>query len=393
MKDLLAHWQHHHHSPILLSTESGVAVKFRRPECTFGATRNELPVTQPLAWCLLGRKAGDNAQVRALAAELNYPTLDKHIAAQPWELLVHLGSGASLAGIDVAGSSDLTPPWPDLVITAGRRNEPVAHWIRRQSAGHARLVHIGRPWAPLDSFDLIVTTPQYALPQQHNILHNELPLHRLLPTDLQQAAREFAPMWQELPRPWIAALVGGDSGRFVFTPAKAGRLGRQCEALAREHAGSLLITNSPRTPEGATDVLLEQISAPYYCYRFEEGGRNPYQGLLALADMFVVTGESMSMLAEASSTHRPLLIFDMGDGDANWWRLRHNYRYKPLSHRFAMRFGPRRMRRDVARIQQSLIDSGRAAWLGEPPPAPAPVEGTTELATTAARVRQLLSGD
>jgi len=347
-------------------------------------------VTQPLVWCLLGRKAGDNTQVRALAEELGYPRQEKQIVARPWELLVHLASRPSLAGIDVTRSSALAPPWPELVITAGRRNEPVAHWIQRQSAGHSRLVHIGRPWAPLDSFDLIVTTPQYSLPRQHNILHNQLPLHRLLRADLQQAGQAFAPLWQELPRPWIAVLVGGDSGRFVFTPAKARQLGLQCDRLAREHAGSLLISTSPRTPQGATDTLLEQISVPHDCYRFGTGGNNPYAGLLALADVFVVTGESMSMLAEAASTNKPLLIFDMGDGDAIWWRLRHNYRYKPLSHRFAMRFGPRRMRRDVARIQQSLIDSQRANWLGENTPAPPPVAKDTELANTAARVRQLL---
>lgn len=347
-------------------------------------------MTYPIVWCLLGRKAGDNAQVRALAAELGYPTQEKHIVARPWELLVHMGSRASLAGINTASSGALMPPWPDLVIAAGRRNEPVAHWIQRQSAGHSRLVHIGRPWAPLDSFDLIVTTPQYFLPRRHNILHNQLPLHRLLPKELQQAGQAFAPLWRDLPRPWFAVLVGGDSGRFVFTPAKARELGLQCDRLAREKGGALLISNSPRTPQGATDALLEQISVPHYCYRFGEGGNNPYAGLLALADTFVVTGESMSMLAEASSTNKPLLIFDMGDGDAIWWRLPHNYRYKPLSYRLAMRFGPSRMHRDIARIQQSLIDSQRANWLGENAPAPPPVAKDMELADTAARVRQLL---
>jgi hypothetical protein len=343
-----------------------------------------------LVWCLLGRKAGDNTQVCALAAELGYPWQEKHIVARPWELLVHLGPRASLAGISATRSSTLVPPWPDLVISAGRRNEPVAHWIQRQSAGHSRLVHIGRPWAPLDGFDLIVTTPQYFLPRRHNILHNQLPLHRLLSAELQQAGQAFAPLWQNLPRPWIAVLVGGDSGRFVFTPAKARRLGHLCDRLAREHGGSLLISNSPRTPAGTTDALLEQISVPHYCYRFGMGENNPYTGLLALADEFVVTGESMSMLAEASSTNRPLHIFDMGDGGTNWWRLRHNYRYKPLSHRFAMRFGPRRMRRDVARIQQSLIESQRANWLGANTPAAPPAAKDSELANTAARVRQLL---
>ena len=94
-----------------------------------------------------------------------------------WELLVHAGARPTLAGINRSRSSALEPPWPDIVITAGRRNEPVARWIRQQSGARSRLVHVGRPWAPLENWDLIITTPQYFLPAAPNILHNRLPLH------------------------------------------------------------------------------------------------------------------------------------------------------------------------------------------------------------------------
>ncbi len=120
-------------------------------------------------WCLLGKKAGDNTQVRALAEELGWGYEEKHIAARPWELLCHLGGGVTLAGIDRSRSSALAAPWPDIVLSAGRRNEPVARWIQRQSGGRTRLVHIGRPWAPLSAWDLVITTPQYFLPEQANI--------------------------------------------------------------------------------------------------------------------------------------------------------------------------------------------------------------------------------
>ena len=111
-------------------------------------------MAEPLTWLLLGRKAGDNTQVRALAASLGWPCEEKQVLAQPWELLTHLSLGASLAGIDRQASSDFAAPWPDLVISAGRRNEPVARWIRQQSGGRTRLVHIGRPWAHPDQYDL-----------------------------------------------------------------------------------------------------------------------------------------------------------------------------------------------------------------------------------------------
>jgi hypothetical protein len=280
-------------------------------------------------------------------------------------LLTHLLPAASLAGIDRTASSPLQAPWPDLVISAGRRNEQVARWIRQQSGGRARLVHIGRPWAPLEAWDLVVTTPQYFLPQQANILHNSLPLHRMSRDQLAGAAEQLRPRLAGLPRPWIAVLVGGDSGRFVLTPEKGARLGEQASQLALACGGSLLVTDSPRTPAAAGDALQAALAAPNVCHRWGKGGDNPYRGLLALADAFVVTGESMSMLGEAAAMGRPLLIFDVGDGDTRWWRLPHNYRYKPLSYHLAMRFGPARMRRDIGNIQLALVQSERAAWLAQ----------------------------
>ena len=314
-------------------------------------------------WCLLGQKAGDNTQVRALAEELGWGYEEKHIAARPWELLSHLGGGITLAGINRSGSTALQAPWPDVVISAGRRNEPVARWIQRQSLGSTRLVHIGRPWAPLSNWDLVVTTPQYFLPEQDNIVHNSLPLHRMSTDDRSRAGEYLHTQLAGLPRPWVAVLLGGDSGRFVLTVNKARRLGALAGELAAAAGGSLLVTDSPRTPRGAGDALQAQLEAPHFCYRWGSGMVNPYRGLLALADAFVVTGESMSMLGEAADTGRPLYIFDVGDSAGHWWMQPHSYRYKPLSHRLAMRVAPLRMRREVGNIQNVLVENGRAQWL------------------------------
>lgn len=328
-----------------------------------GQRREGLGEQQCRVWCLLGRKAGDNTQVRALAQALGRGFEEKWISARSWELLVHARARPTLAGINRSRSSALEPPWPDIVITAGRRNEPVARWIRQQSGARSRLVHVGRPWAPLENWDLIITTPQYFLPAAPNILHNRLPLH----SPLNAAEVPSLELWRErfaaLPRPWIAVLIGGDSGRFVLTREKGLRLGALANQLAQAAGGALLVSDSPRTPRAAWQGFTECLTMPNYLYRCAEGGDNPYRAILALADAFIVTGESMSMLAEAADTGRPLYIFDPGDGAAPWWRRAHNYRYKPLSYRFAMRFGPARMRRDVGRIQTALMEAGEASWL------------------------------
>lgn len=352
------------------------------------------PEGQRLVWCLLGKKGGDNTQVLALCKALGWGCEHKSVIAQPWELLVHMGIGPTLAGIDRIRSSLLQPPWPDLVISAGRRNESVARWIRQQAEvdnpeRHTRLVHVGRPWSALDQWDLLVTTPQYFLPSRDNVHLNELPLHDLQRESLLGDGEDLLQRIGDLPRPYTVLLVGGDSGRFVFTADKGRRLGEAVNQLVQKSGGSLLVSNSPRTPDATFDALLHAVDVPRYSYRWRANASdNPYRGLLALGNAFVVTGESMSMLAEAGAMGQPLYIFDMGDGDKPWWRLAHNYRYKPLSHHLAMAIASPRMRREVGRIQQALVDGGHAAWLGDPD-APSVALSSRELAETALRVKAL----
>jgi len=345
----------------------------------------------PRIWVLTGHKAGDNTQVKALAEALGWPAEIKRLYYRSWELLTNRLAGETLAGIDRPASSPLRAPWPDLVITAGRRNEPVARWIKRQ-APQVRLVHVGRPWSPLPVFDLIVTTPQYFLPAVPNVLHNRLPLHGLTRSRLDAAAAVWRPRLAHLPRPWTAVMVGGDSGPFVFTPDKAARLGRLAEELAKSDQGALLVTGSARTPKPALAAFEAQITVPANIHKWDSNQTdNPYLAYLALADRLVVTGESMSMLAESCYTGKPLFIFDPGDS-GSWWRYLHNYRFKPLSHHFAMCCAPRRMRRDVGNIQRQLVADGKAVWLGQTflPRVQAPEPD--DLDNAVARVQALFAG-
>ncbi|MGB5405586.1 MAG: mitochondrial fission ELM1 family protein [Thiogranum sp.] len=345
--------------------------------------------SRPLTWVLTGYKAGDNAQVLALADALGWRYDVKRFNYRKTELLTNRLLAVTLAGIDKTYSSALSPPWPDLIITAGRRNEPVARWIRKQAGGRTRLVHVGRPWAPLDVFDLIITTPQYFLPDRQNVLKNYLPLHGVMSGRLNEAADAWRQRLAHLPRPCTAVLIGGDSGPFVFTGEKGQRLGQLVNSMALHGGGSLLVTDSARTPGCAFEAFQRELSVPAYIHHWTEAGdANPYLAYLALADQLVVTGESMSMLTEASFTCKPLYIFDPGD-TRPWWRHGYNFRYKPLSHRLAMLLAARRMHRDVGNIQRQLVASGRAVWLGHTFPAGKRAAPPDDAQLAAMRVRAL----
>ena len=342
-------------------------------------------------WVLCGPKAGDNAQMLALAAAVGEHEV-RRLQFRATELVTNLLLRVTLAGVDRARSDALAPPWPDLVITAGRRNEPVARWLRRASGGRTRLVHVGRPWTSPSQFDLVVTTPQYFVPEAANVLTLPLPLHGITPARLDAAAQAWAPRLAHLPRPWTAVLVGGDSGPYRLTPARSARLGRAlCAAFPN---GSLLVTTSNRTPAASVDALRTEIAGlPRHLFDWHRHDRadNPYLGYLALADRFVVTAESASMLAEASSQGRPLWMFDLAGPPAEPFG---GLRWKPFTFALAQHLAPRRLRRDVGRLHAHLLGSGTAAWLGSP--APVGECRGAELAAdaltlAAARVRELLS--
>ena len=355
-------------------------------------------------WLLLGARAGDRAQVEALGAavarELGWSCETKRIVANGLFRIPNLLLDSTLLSVDRDASSSLTAPWPDLVIAAGRRTVPAARWIRRQSGGRTRLVHVGRPWAPLGWFDLVATTAQYGLPERPNVLRNTLPLSPLDPTRLAEAAARWEPRFAALPRPWIGILVGGEARPYRLDPGAAARLAAAANRIAGGAGGSLLVATSPRTPAAAAATLEGALAAPHLFHRWQAGADNPYPAILALADRFLVSGDSASMLAEAcaagAARGAPVRIFELPERPD--WRLRLATALRRLAgqggklsaaYRLLVALGLLTSTRDMKAFHAALIARGLALPLDGAetrPRADAARLAADELAGTVARV-------
>ncbi|WP_022727064.1 mitochondrial fission ELM1 family protein [Fodinicurvata sediminis] len=348
----------------------------------------------PSVWLMMGHRAGDNSQVLALAEALGWPYEIRRFVYKSYELLVNLTHGPTLSGTIPSRSSQLEPPWPDLVISAGRRNEPICRWIQEQAKAekYVRLIHIGRPWANFERFDLIITTPQYRLPQHPHILQNKTPLHRVSQTRLDGDAEAWKGKLQDTPPPYIAVIVGGNSGPYSYDREAAQRLGKQASKLARQYGASLLVTTSARTRPDTIQVLKDAIDVPCHFYQWRPDAEdNPYFAFLGLASRIIVTADSVSMMTEACATGKPVYLFDLGQGwramrrqlpgkpkflDKYLKKPRDGFDFRAFVYLSGMHLGPNRITRDIRIIHDYLISSGRAAWLGEGHPleAPPPLE-------------------
>ena len=337
----------------------------------------------PTVWVLKCHRFGDHAQSLGLAQALGWPFVVKEMEFHWYEIFFALPGCITLLGLDRRKSSPLTPPWPDLVIMAGRRNETPAKWIRQQSGGKTRVVVVGRYWTPPAELDLNITTHQFRLPAHPNVLHNEFPMHLTTKERLAEAAKLWAPRLGGLPGPYVTLLVGGSSGPYIFSRETARRLGREASALARSLGASLLVTTSARTGRRAMKALEEAIDVPCHFYHWRPGDAdNPYFGFLGLADAVIVTADSMSMIAEACVTERPVHMFEFGGGPAamhgprsadprrhQWWRWSQLKDQGVLGLPYAWWIGrpPRRLNRsrDIRLVLDRFIASGRAQWLSE----------------------------
>ncbi len=273
-----------------------------------GPARGAAP---PSVWVLLGKGVGGNRQMHCLAEALGWPYEPKQLVHNRLERCPNWVLGASISNLDRRRSAVLLPPWPDLVIAASKRSAPVARWIKRQSGGRTRLIHLMHAQAPLAHFDLVITMPQHRLPPRPNVFHAAGPLIRLDAERLAAARESWAPRFRDLPRPHTALLVGGNSSSYLLDETTAARLGREASALARAEGGSLLVSTSARTPPDAAAALTGALDGRHWVYRFRpQDADNPYLGYLALADRFIVTVDSASLLGEACATGKPVMLFE-----------------------------------------------------------------------------------
>jgi mitochondrial fission protein ELM1 len=264
---------------------------------------------------LQGKAAGDNAQVLALGEVL--------AAGSGWRVAIKTVSpelrraGKRLwprrPSLDAFAASGMTPPWPDVVIGCGRTPCIVAQWLKELSGDRAVHVQLGRLGVRPKAIDLVLETAQYGVTPTANMLSLTLPIVRRDPAREAAAVEAWEKQLTELPRPWLGVLVGGPASPIPFDAADGSRLLRRLTELKRMLGGSLLIAYGPRTPNPVREILELGLSGDpeHRVFGWPPPQPNPYPALLALADRFLVTCDSASMIADACVTGKPVEVFGL----------------------------------------------------------------------------------
>ncbi len=248
------------------------------------------------SWILSEGLAGLQAQALGLAEAAGL-TPAMHVL-KPEGIWKHIPARFWPRPLSVAA---VTPPFPDLTIACGGKAAVVAAAMR---GGSRRIVQVQNPRIAINRFDVIVANRHDELTGP-NVIVTRTALHRVTTARLTQEAEIWRDRLAGLKRPLVAVLLGGNNGRYTLDTTVGGRLAADLAAMAQRDGVGIAVTPSRRTDPVVTELMRDAL-APVGGWVWDFTGDNPYFGMRALADMIVVTQDSVSMISEAAATSVPV---------------------------------------------------------------------------------------
>jgi mitochondrial fission protein ELM1 len=260
------------------------------------------------AWIVTSGEAGHRTQARglalAVAGEAREFTVDLRA---PWRYLPGDKVPFALTGL-TSDSDRPTAPWPDLVVSSGRRAAAVALAIRRAGQGKTVAVHVPDPHIDPAAFDLVVCL-NHDPASGPNVLSLATAVHDLTPAKLDEAASVWRERLRAPGRSLIGVLLGGATHHRALSVIQWGRMFADLDALRRATGARLAITPSRRTSPEVRALLTTRFGDDPDTFLWDMTGDNPYRGILALSDRLVVTSDSVSMVSEALATQASVEVY------------------------------------------------------------------------------------
>jgi len=204
----------------------------------------------------------------------------------------------------------------DIIVSCGSSLSSVNRILKMENS--ARNVIVLDPGPLLrNKFDLVVI-PRHdvtrALLKRENVVVTDLAPNLIDPAELsalkEEIERKEDPEGKALR---IGLLIGGDNMHFTFEKPVVDSVVSAVRTACGKTGARLNVTTSRRTPDAAEDVIKSAFQDIPFCDMFVSG-KNDTDGrtvekIMAMSDVVIVSGESISMVSEAVSSGRQVVVF------------------------------------------------------------------------------------
>ncbi len=270
-------------------------------------------------WVLADNRPGNYSQAVGLAEELDCSHKIVNISYGGFAILPNLLLRSSAKGLskEAKKSLDQFDHFPKMIISAGRRTAPVALYLKKKSGNKIKIVQIMNPGVSHKKFDFIILPRHDRIKNSFtNVIRSIGALTKINKSVIEYEMKKFkGKLGLDAKKEKIVLLVGGSSKKTKFDAKSAQILAKRVVKIAKNMDCQLVVLNSRRTDAKINDILLEGFDKNKLDYKFFDYNKlkkdeNPYLALIGVADYFIATGDSVSMISEVCSTSKPVYIFD-----------------------------------------------------------------------------------
>ena len=256
----------------------------------------------PKIWVISDGTMGMLAQSLALVQAMEM-TMMCAFSAPIYRLFPQLGAMPLMPISPRRSDRKLGLPWPEIVITCGKRMAGAALAIKRLNGGKTKLVHIQDPRIDPSYFDVMVVPEHDDLAHQGHahVISSRGALNRLTHQQIKKQAGDVKRGLRKTAQPITAVMIGGHNRRYKASAVDFKRLAGELRQFAKQNNRFLYLVSSRRTPKAGTAAVREGLADwPHQIWGGD--GDNPYPGILGLADDVIVTSDSVNMTCEARFT-------------------------------------------------------------------------------------------
>jgi mitochondrial fission protein ELM1 len=267
-------------------------------------------------WGLTDTRVGSSKQTVSLSKSLDGNAVFKNVN---YTKLIALPNflRPKILGIDFMNSDNLSikniEEVPDIIIFAGRRLAGLALYLKKiffkRFKKEVKIISILNPNYSFKNFFCII------LPVHDGIKAKNVLTFRgaLCEIDFKAIEGEKT-LWDEklssFTSPFISLMVGGDTKHKTFDEKKLGTMVSNLSKKVKEIGGTLLVSSSRRTNEKCIDAIEKNLNCKNYFFKWHQDIKsNPYYSFLFKSSLVIITGESISMICEALTLKKSVLLY------------------------------------------------------------------------------------
>ena len=195
-----------------------------------------------------------------------------------------------------------------IIISCGRKSVVPSILLKKRFKKEIFNIHIQDPKVNLNNFDSIIC-PEHDNLYGQNVTKTKGAIHYLTKDEIKKNINYLQP--KENNKKIVTFILGGPNKYYSFSESQMSKMFAKVKNMFVSSKYRLIIIPSYRTPENILKLAFNYFNLDHLVIKKRD--KKAYLSSLGLADLIIVTCDSISMISEAAITGKPIYVAKMSN--------------------------------------------------------------------------------